>query len=388
MNKKFNNAVVFICKAKPHRGGGGLGVAFNFLQGFSDPRIFGSDTDVWFMVGENLSAPPPPNTSADDFLSCIDPGLKQGAYLNFHQTLSLRRLSKEYQKIVIVGFSPFYFWPFLCAGLKNLITVHIEQGKGGRHNELAEERGYFSWREHFVRWCVGFNFRFPFRVVFPSSGALNLFTQKNPHLKQQAESKTKIVYNGVATCEAPPTRVHSGPLKIASVAHHVREKGLDTMIHALHLTSEAGVEWNFINYGQKTNLTEELHTLVTDLGISRRVNFAGLKPQAEVREYLETSDVFLHTPVIVVFDLSLLEAMMHAIPVVTTPLEGNREALGVDYPLYAGTAEEVAERLRWIADHREEAHRIGLALRERALRLFTNEAMVGQYAALVRSLLG
>jgi glycosyltransferase involved in cell wall biosynthesis len=123
------------------------------------------------------------------------------------------------------------------------------------------------------------------------------------------------------------------------------------MIHALHLTSEAGVEWNFINYGQKTNLTEELHTLVTDLGISRRVNFAGLKPQAEVREYLETSDVFLHTPVIVVFDLSLLEAMMHAIPVVTTPLEGNREALGVDYPLYAGTAEEVAERLRWIAGY-------------------------------------
>ena len=142
-----------------------------------------------------------------------------------------------------------------------------------------------------------------------------------------------------------------------------------------------------LNFGHLSGLTDELRAQAGAAGIGDRIEFAGLKPQAEVRGKLATGDVFLHTPTIVVFDLSLLEAMMHAIPVVTVPLEGNREALGEDYPLYATTPDEIAERLLWIAGHRAEAAAIGRALRQRALEMFTNEALVGHYARFLERLL-
>jgi glycosyltransferase involved in cell wall biosynthesis len=386
MSSTTKDAVVFVCKAPPHRAGGGLGVAYNFLHGCTTWEIFGATTEAWMLIGEELSRPPAPGTSVDDFLASLNPGSKHGAALFYHQARTLDGLASRYRKVAVVGFSPFYFWPFLRGS--NVATVHVEQSKGGRHHELAEERGGFGLRSRFIQACVGLNFRCTDRIVFPSRGALNLFTEKNPHLKEVAERKVAITYNGVAACEPPALRERSGPLRIVSVAHHVREKGLDNMLEALRQATASGTDWSMVNYGQKTDLTAPLVARAEQAGISGRIEFAGLQPQPEVRANLTKADVFLHTPVVVVFDLSLLEAMMHAVPIVITPLEGNREALGEDYPLYASTPEETAERLAWIAANRDEAARIGMALRDRALEKFTNEAMAMQYAALLRELLG
>lgn len=382
------SAIVYVCKGKPSRGGGGLGVAYNYLTATWGRRLEPASADHILLCGMAETLLPSGEDTLDSFFSALDEGKKHGAELFAWQAFRLREIAARYDRLVVLSFAPYYLWPLVqIFGRGNVVAVHSEHSKGGRHHELAEEQGKFGWRARFIRWCVGFNFRCTDAVIFPSRGALNLFTEKNPHLKELAERKTVIVYNGVAVSADPPPQKLSGPLKIVSVAHHVREKGLGTLMEGLQLASRGGMEWNLINYGQKTELTASLEAQAAQLGIADRIDFAGLKPQQEVRANLENADVFLHTPVIVVFDLSLLEAMMHAVPVVTTPLEGNREALGEDYPLFATSAEEVAVRLTWIAEHREEAAKIGLALRERALRQFTNDAMVGQYAKVLEDLL-
>ncbi|WP_035611010.1 glycosyltransferase [Haloferula sp. BvORR071] len=381
-----NSLVIYVCKGLPARAGGGLGVAYNYLSAAWGKTLEPASADHILLCGMAEASLPSQVENFDAFLAGLDLGSKRGASLLIWQAARIRELAKRYERIVVLAFTPYYLWPLVQVCGRKLATIHSEHGKGGRHNELAEERGKFGLRERFVQWCVGHNFRFPDRVVFPSRGALNLFTEKNPGLREDAENKAAILYNGVSTCEAPSPRPNHGPLKIVSVAHHVREKGLEMMLDSLRLFSDAGVEWQMINYGQQSTLTPELVAQADRLGIGSRITHAGLQPQAVVRKQLGEADVFLHTPVIVVFDLSLLEAMMHAVPVVTVPLEGNREALGEDYPLYANTPAEVSDRLKWIENHRDEAAEIGKALRERALELFTSDAMVKHYAGLLTEL--
>lgn len=380
------SAVIYVCKGLPAKAGGGLGVAYNYLSAAWGKTLAPSCSDHILLCGMAEISLPSREGDLDSFLSALDLGPKLGAKLFIWQAGRIREVAKHYDRVVVLAFTPYYLWPLVQVLGKKVAAIHSEHSKGGRHNELAEERGKFGMRERFVQWCVGHNFCFPDRIAFPSRGALNLFTEKNPGLKKEAESKSAILYNGVSACEAPPPRSQQGPLKIVSVAHHVREKGLDMMLDSLRLATDAGVEWSMVNYGQQGMLTPELVARAEKLGIDSLITHAGLQPQAVVRQQLGNADVFLHTPVIVVFDLSLLEAMMHAVPVVTVPLEGNREALGEDYPLYASTPQEVAECLAWISCHRADAARVGEGLRQRALEFFTSDAMVKHYARLLTEL--
>lgn len=381
MNK---NVVIFMCKAKPHRGGGGLGVAYNFLSGFAEGYSLNPETDVLFLIGEAVVKPPKLGEDIDEYLSSIEQGKKTKFNLFLSQTYILRKISNSYTRAVVISFTPFYFWPIAKLLCPNICSIHVEQSKGGRHTELAEERGAYTLKERFIKFCVNLNFRYANWVIFPSRGALNLFLSKNSDIQDIVTSKVKFAYNGVKKINTEKNNIESDhELKIVSVAHHVREKGLDVMIDGLIKAKEKHVKFNFINYGQITSLTPEITTLAEQGEINKQITFAGLKEQKHVRASLEECDVFLHTPKVVVFDLSLLEAMMYATPIVVTPLEGNREALGENYPLYASDADEVSKQLAWISSNRMDAIQIGYNLRERALKLFTNEAMVGHYCKII-----
>lgn len=384
-----DTAILYVCKHLPARGGGGHGVAYNYLTAVWGRSMDPQGADHILLAGQAELRLPCVEGELDATLTALPVGTKHGLSLLLWQVARINEIARHYRTVVVIGFTPFYLWRLLNHPPGGrLIAVHTEHSKGGRHFELAEESGHFGLKERFVRWCVGLNFSQSDRVVYPSGGALSLFTGMNAPLASLAEEKAAILYNGVAPCPAPPPRPARDFLKIASVAHHVREKGLDTLLEGLALAKDGGLAWEFVNYGQSSNITDELKAQAEKAGMASRIRFEGLKPQAIVRADLGDADVFLHTPVIVVFDLSLLEAMMHALPVITVPLQGNREALGEDYPLFVTSPAEAAEKLQWVAAHPEEARRIGQALRERALERFTNEAMVRSYAAFVGQLIG
>ncbi len=371
-----------MCKATPVRAGGGLGVAYNHL-GAIHGKAPSANADSFFLCGVSLiELPASSDIPFDDFLGAIEPGMKPGPTMFLKQARMIRKLAADYDRVVVLAYTPFYLWPVVRLGFdQKVICLHSEHSKGGRHFELAEEKGgKFGFKEHIVRNGVRTNFLSANRAIFPSAGSAQLFEEMNPDLAAAVDRKVEVVHNGVEVFEPIKRNSHVGEeVRINSIAHHVREKGLGNVMEALAAADLGDTKWRFTNYGSTSGITSELTEQAATLGISDRVEFAGLKPQAEVRDNLSAADVFLHLPVIVVFDLSLLEAMMGATPVITTKLPGNIEALGEDYPLYADSPREAADKLAWVSANREAAAEIGADLRKRALELFTKDAMAKRY---------
>lgn len=379
-------AWIYLCKAKPLRAGGGLGVAYNYLSAIHGKEPHGENIDSFLLCGCQLT-PLPAEVSQDfdEFIDDLNPGMEPGARQFFQQALTIRHLAARYRKVVILAFTPFYFWPVVRVGLGGrVVCIHSEHSKGGRHHELAEERGHFGLKEQVVRAAVWMNFLFADRAVFPSAGSVSLFQEMNPRLAKRAGRMSCVVHNGVELVGLPETMHPRATPHIVSIAHHVREKGLDAVLDTLSSPELAHIPWRFINYGSPSTLTDELTAQAALLGISDHVEFAGLKPQREVRDSLITAAVFLHLPVIVVFDLSLLEAMMCGTPVITAPLPGNKEALGDDYPYYAQTPAEAARLLLQVLADPADAANTGAALRARAEERFTRKAMADRYLCLMQ----
>jgi glycosyltransferase involved in cell wall biosynthesis len=380
-------AWVYLCKAKPLKAGGGLGVAYNHLDAIHGRAAQEPGVDSYLLCGCQLTELPcEAGRSFDAFVEALEPGMKPGFSMFFQQALMIRQLAKRYRRVVVLSFTPFYFWPLAKAGLNDrVVCIHSEHSKGGRHFELAEERGRFGIKEWMVRAAVWVNFLSADHAVFPSAGSVALFQEMNPHLAARVGRMAKVVHNGVEPVTLPEDAGCTGgsSLRIVSIAHHVREKGLNAVLQTLASPAVKDLPWTFVNYGSHSAMTPELQSRARTLEIAGRVEFAGLKPQAEVRQALIAASAFLHLPVIVVFDLSLLEAMMCGVPVITNRLPGNVEALGEDYPLYAADASEAAVRLHWLAEHPADACKIGKDLRERAATHFTKTAMAGRYLQLL-----
>jgi glycosyltransferase involved in cell wall biosynthesis len=389
MNSHPKNLWIFLCKGKPTRGGGGLGVAYNYLRSIHGSTPAPPEICSYVICGRHLAKlPDDSGRSFDDFLNSIPTDKCNRLIMFIQQAFMIARLAKKYRKTVILGFSPYYLWNFLRLLVpENTVFVHSEHGKGGRHNELAQERGRFGFREKIIEQLVSWNFYHSHHVIFPSAGSVELFLEMNPRLLAITRTKSAVIHNGVEfTSEhQPPIKIER--LQIVSIAHHVREKGLDDVLACLGDTRLNKIAWHFENFGAKSQLTESLEAIVARMGISDAVKFSGQQPVNTVKAALASASIFLHLPKIVVFDLSLLEAMMSGIPVITRPLPGNVEALGENYPLYVKTPTEAAEKIVWIANNPDQARKIGTLLRHRAIELYTNEAMAERYRAYLLSLM-
>ncbi len=356
-----------------------MGVAWNFLWGVealqhrakADQSDF---PDFWGVFGRKVVRLV--GTVTKEF--GVEPPEPRDVRLLMDQARLVNRIVTGYRESLVIGFTPFYFWPLIRG--KGVIRVHVEQSKGGRHHELASERGRLGLREVFVAGCVVNNFLWADRIVFPSFGALELFKSKNPLFRGVIGSKVAVIHNGVAHAGSPAFRdaKKSGPLKIVNIAQHVPEKGIELAIEACRRME--GAEFILEQYGGEAIQTPQLEKAASGM----TVRFNGSQPREAVLKALSQADVMLHTPREVVFDLALLEAMMLGVPVVATDLAGNREALGEEYPLLGRSVEELARHLNWVVKNRQEAHRLGADLQRRAQQKFTAERMLEGYLALGR----
>jgi glycosyltransferase involved in cell wall biosynthesis len=84
-----------------------------------------------------------------------------------------------------------------------------------------------------------------------------------------------------------------------------------------------------------------------------------------------------------VWDFALLEAMALSRAILSTPVGGNLEALGEDYPAYVRTPEEFAEMLERIIRDRSFAAGLRARNRQRFLERFLRRPMVLSYFSLV-----
>jgi len=99
----------------------------------------------------------------------------------------------------------------------------------------------------------------------------------------------------------------------------------------------------------------ELEQKTVNLGLSENVNFVGYKSQAEVRSYIQQSDVFVMSSFAEGIPVVLMEAMAAALPVVATQIAGISELVenGVNgYLVPPGDTVTLADRVaKLLTDH-------------------------------------
>ena len=128
---------------------------------------------------------------------------------------------------------------------------------------------------------------------------------------------------------------------------------------------------------------EKLRRRSRDLSLGDAVRFMGRRD--DIPAILSAADVgvLCSHPVVETFPLAVLEAMSSGLPVVASDVGAVREMIqdGEEGRIISpGDVEALAESLVALADAPEARRRMGIKGRERVVRDFTVEGMVGRYA--------
>ncbi|WP_244363627.1 glycosyltransferase family 4 protein [Thermus brockianus] len=220
------------------------------------------------------------------------------------------------------------------------------------------------------------------RVVFPSKGAVQLF-EEYTGWKIPLE-RLRIIYNGVEDpllgLREPKRNLYEKGLFV-TVAQHVPEKGLDWILEGLAMVKRP---WRWVVVGGFTPWTASLRSLVRKYRLEAKVDFVGPLPRDEVFSLMARSEAVIHAPRVAVFDLALLEAMALAKPILATPVGGNVEALGEEYPLFVRASEQLA---KYIDEGNGKFYElVGQNNRKRFLEKFNIPAMVQSHVSLYREI--
>ena len=155
-------------------------------------------------------------------------------------------------------------------------------------------------------------------VVYNSAAAKSNFESRNPRLKQGM-----VIHNGIFI---PPglsgIAEKNEVFKWICVGHFRWNKDYPTLFKAIALIRDQHFRLDII--GELGSATWP-HQMVEELHIQDRVNLLGFQPDASV--YLEQADAFVLSSFSEGMPNAVLEAMAHALPVLVSDIDGNRELL-------------------------------------------------------------
>jgi glycosyltransferase involved in cell wall biosynthesis len=127
--------------------------------------------------------------------------------------------------------------------------------------------------------------------------------------------------------------------------------------------------------------------LTARLGLDQRVTFMGAMPQAELAELMARAQVLVLPSLSEGLGRVLLEAMACGTPVIGSAVGGIPEIIQegtTGFLIPPGDVGALAERLRWILQHPDQARQIGESARKFARELFSEELYVKHYSDLIQ----
>lgn len=199
------------------------------------------------------------------------------------------------------------------------------------------------------------------------------------------------VYNGMNLDAAPSSAPDSPPLLVA-VGRLVEKKGYPILIEACRLLRGRGVDFRCEIIGEGP-LESALRRQIGDLsGILR---LAGPRTQPEIRRSLAAATMFVLPCVkeqaggMDVLPTVITEAMAASLPVVSTRLAGIPEMVvegTTGFLVAPGDAVAVADAIERLLANPESAKAMGIAGRQRAEALFSEEVTIPQLLSLLESI--
>ena len=209
----------------------------------------------------------------------------------------------------------------------------------------------------------------------------------------------RVIRNGVDPNRFAPREDRSGlrkklgledeDLAVATVAALRGHKGHADLLRAARWVVERLPRARFLLVGPDQGEGQRLRRLAEELALGAAVEFLG--PRADIAEILAAADLLALPSLEEGLPNVLLEAQAAGLACVATDLPGCAEALaegetGVLVP--ARNPQRMAEALWRLLGDAELRRRMGQAARRRAVREFSMEAMLGQFAALYREAAG
>lgn len=196
------------------------------------------------------------------------------------------------------------------------------------------------------------------------------------------KEKISVIYNGVDPKiffhNADEPRNIKNTLHIVSVAHLIKEKGIQDLLEALSRVREMMPDFSLSiagdgPYGPALKLkTQELH-------LEKQVNFLGSLSYTD--ELLRSADISV-TPSLCkeAFPFSVLEALFSGVPIIASRAGGVPEQVGQDAALLykPGDIKALSEKLLALANDPDLRSKMRLACIERA-KQFTLSAMVERH---------
>jgi glycosyltransferase involved in cell wall biosynthesis len=180
-----------------------------------------------------------------------------------------------------------------------------------------------------------------------------------------------------------------GPL-LVFVGRLVPEKGVDDLLDAIHLLQSSTPDVTGLIVGDGPDRVR-LEQLATNLGITSRIAFCGWLSPLQVRIHLGAADYFVGPSRVAVGGgmeaqgLTLIEAMMAGLPVVSTASGGITDAIRHDATglvVQPAAPAEIAGAIRRLVANPALAARLGSAARELALQEFTRETCARRFSKL------
>jgi len=171
-----------------------------------------------------------------------------------------------------------------------------------------------------AKWLVPFKMTMGLddAVVYNSTASKSNFESRNHRLKQGI-----VIHNGIfIPDEVLPVAEKGDVFKWICVGHFRWNKDYPTLFKAIALIKDRNFIVDII--GEMGDATWP-YQMVEELNIKERVNLLGFQPDTSV--YLKQADAFVLSSFSEGMPNAVLEAMAHALPVLVTDIDGNRELL-------------------------------------------------------------
>ncbi len=199
------------------------------------------------------------------------------------------------------------------------------------------------------------------------------------------KDRFSLITNGVDVNHYRPleeNKVQEGELfRIVQVANLKPLKDQRTLLMAMRELNKRYKKWELrIAGSDQSGLLPMYEDFIRRYNLGKNVKFLG--PVDDVREILNSSDVFVLTSVTESLPLSLLEALAMGLPCVVTDVGGNKNLIenGKDgFLINPGDYKAISRYLSYLIKNPQKRKEMGNRARDKVVRKFNSEVMLKKY---------
>ena len=256
-------------------------------------------------------------------------------------------------------------------GLPYIISL---RGADVPSDEVKRFAKQYKLLRPFIRWL----WRDADALVAVSNGLRSYAKETSPDLPIQ------VISNAIdlSAFTPAPQRDTNGLVRLLYVGRFNVFKNVETLVEAVGKLSQMDVgefELNLVGEGEQRPVLERI---VSELGLTRRVNFAGWVARDQIADHYRLADVFVTATTWEGMPNTVLEAMACGLPIVGTQASGLHELVrdGLNgYLVPTKDPEALAQALARLMGDGYERRRMGRESRRLAEREFAWEYIAAQY---------